>query len=330
MNSADIYQALAELHTTSVGEAEALGALLLALPPDQHSRVVCKSSLNNDGSPLQLCMTSLSRGCSARLIGDPGCFVPTIGERIERSRDAVLRLGAASGYASFDVVANHVLRMIVPENSAQVAESSAGIMWLASAMRERSAAAYINAKWGSAAADWVRARFCLQSILPHAGDAEHFIQQLEPKARLASVGVETTSSQDMRLKVYWRLATPTLLSTLDIPLLHHPVLHRFIATVVSEQRMSLTGLVFSAGFLLSTGELEDVKVDLCAHCLPKPLNRWLALVDEVTEQNGLSTMALRTCRGGSRLDPVFLGLGVNRSNQARMNFYLKSSDAQPN
>jgi hypothetical protein len=330
MNPADIYQVLADLHATSVGEVEALGAVLLALPPDQHSRVACRSSLNNDGSPLQLCMTSSSRGCSGRLIGDPGAFVSTINQRIERSRHAVRSLGAASGCASFDSLTNRLLRMIVPENCVQVAEPDAGIMWLATGMYEHSAAAYINARWGSALEDWARARFCLRSILPNPSDAESLINDLEPKARLASIGIETTSSDDVRLKVYWRLTAPTLLSSLAIPLLHHPTMHRFLATVVSNGRMSLAGLVFSAGFLLSTGELEDVKVDLCAHCLPMPLNHWLDRVDEVMEQNCLPAMPMRTCLRGTGLEPAFLGMGLNRNNQVRINLYLKSADAQPN
>ena len=105
-------------------------------PPDQHSRTACRSSLNNDGSPLQLCITSSSRGCSSRLIGDPGAFASTISERIERSRDAVLGLSAASRSATFDSLTNRILRMIVPENCTQIAEPDAGIMWLATGMHE--------------------------------------------------------------------------------------------------------------------------------------------------------------------------------------------------
>jgi hypothetical protein len=330
MNPANIYQVLADLHAVGVGEAETLGAVLLALPPGQHSKVACKSSLNNDGSPLQLCMTSSSRGCSGRLIGDPGAFVSTFSQRIERSRDAVRRLGAASGCASFDSLANRLLRMILPENCAQAAKPDAGVMWLATGMREHSAAAYINARWGSALEDWARARLCLRSILPHTEDAENLIKDLETRAQLASIGLETTSTDDVRIKVYFRLANPTLLSTLAIPLLRHPALCRFIATVLSNERMSLAGLVFSVGFLLSTGELEDVKVDLCAHCLPRPLDNWLNRVDELMEQNCLPAMAIRPCLLASRLEPAFLGMGLNRNDQVRVNLYLKSADAQPN
>ena len=327
MYPADMYQILADLHSASVGEAEALGTVLLALPPDQHSRTACRSSLNNDGSPLQLCITSSSRGCSSRLIGDPGAFASTISERIERSRDAVLGLSAASRSATFDSLTNRILRMIVPENCTQIAEPDAGIMWLATGMHERSAAAYLNARWSTAEEDWARARLCFCSMLPHPEDAENLINDLEPRAQLASIGLETTSSNDMRLKIYWRLTTPTLLSTLAIPLLHHPAMSRFFATVVSNERMSLTGVVFSAGFLLSTGQLEDVKADLCAHCLPRSLDSWLDRVDEVTEQNSLPTMALRSCLRGSNLEPAFLGLGLNRNHQVRMNLYLKCADA---
>ena len=113
----------------------------------------------------------------------------------------------------------------------------------------------------------------------------------------------------MRLKIYWRLTTPTLLSTLAIPLLHHPAMSRFFATVVSNGRMSLTGVVLSAGFLLSTGQLEDVKADLCAQCLPRSLDRWLDRVDEVTEQKSLSTMALRSCLREAILSRHFSGWG---------------------
>jgi hypothetical protein len=217
--------------------------------------------------------------------------------------------------------------MIVPENCAQVAEPDAGIMWLATGMHECTAAAYLNARWGSAAEDWARARLCFRSMLPHPEDAENVINDLEARAQLASIGLETTSSKDMRLKIYWRLTTPTLLSTLAIPLLQDPAMSRFFATVVSNERMPLTSIVFSAGFLLSTGELEDVKADLCAHCLPRPLNSWLDRVDEVTEQNSLPTMALRSCLRGSNLEPAFLGLGLNRNHQVRMNLYMKCADA---
>lgn len=325
MYPVDIYQALADFDRTTVGEVEALGAVLLALPPEQHSSAACRSSLNNDGSPLQLCITSSRHGCSARLIGDPGCFMSTIRQRIERSREALLRLSTLSGSPSFDSLSNRLLRMIVPKYHLRMAGRDTGIIWLASATDKRSAASYINARWASVAEDWSRAHSCLRSILPHAEEAQNLVNGLKTTAQLASIGVETTSSDDMRLKLYWRLATPTLLRMLSVPLLHHPAIHRFFATIMSNQHMPVTGLVFSAGFLFSTGELEDVKADLCAHCLPRPITHWLDAVEEVAEQNGLSTMEMRACLKAGTLEPAFLGLGVNRSNQIRMNLYLKSA-----
>jgi hypothetical protein len=241
----------------------------------------------------------------------------------------VRRLGAGSACAPFEPVTDRLLSIVIPADGEQTAEPATGIAWFAAGVGG-DIASYMNARWGAEADNWGRARFCVQSALSQAVHAERFIDEIQSGSRLASIGLETTSSGDLRLKIYWRQTVPTLLASFATPLLRHPALCRFLATAISGRRMALSGLVFSAGFLISTGEMEDVKVDVCTHCLPDSFAGWLRVAGEVTKQCSLPDFSTCARFRTGRLEPAFLGLAVDRRDRVRANLYLKTAYAGSN
>jgi len=330
MDTQDLYHIAAQLSSASLQEVEALGASLLALPSKGRSKLRFRSTLNNDGSPLQLCLTSSRRSRSVRMLGDPGSYISHPAARLQTARDAVSRLGAAVGCESIAPLANRILQAVLPDGFHDQTQTSSGAMWIAAAVDQRGAAAYIKARWGSPAEDWLRALRLFQSVLPSSAEAEVFLRELKDKTRMMSVGIENTPFGDVRIKVYWRLTAPALLSSFSIPLLDHPALHRFLTTTLCNRSIPLTGLVFSTGFLLSNGMLEDVKADLCAHCVAQPTAAWLDHIDACAAIDGLQTFALRDCLDRWRAEVSFLGFAVTRQDQARLNVYLKSSHERQN
>jgi hypothetical protein len=329
MDTTDLYQLAAELSSARLQEVEALGASLLALPP-KRSQLAFRSTLNNDGSPLQVCLTSSSRSRSVRLLGDPGSYITNPTERLDIGRDALTRLGEATGCDSIAPVSEWLLRGLLPDAYHGQAETSSGAMWIAAVVNQPGAAAYIKARWGSPADDWMRTLAALQSVLPAAAEAERMVGELRDKARVMSVGIETAPFGDMRVKVYWRLRTPALLSSISIPLLQHPAIANFLLAVVGDRAIPLTGLVFSTGFLLSSGAVEDIKADLCAHCITLRAAEWMDVIDQCAVSNGLQAFSLRDSLSRWRAEMAFLGFAVNRESHVRLNVYLKWSDARQN
>src|SRR5581483_4530955 len=126
-------------------------------------------------------------------------------------------LGEANGCKSIAPVSEFLLRHLVPDEYYEQVETFSGAMWIGAAMKQPGAAAYIKARWRSPAEDWERTRNALRSLLGITTEVESVLRELRDKTRVISVGVESAPFGDMRVKVYWRLRTPALLSSFSIP-----------------------------------------------------------------------------------------------------------------
>src|SRR6516164_4124615 len=106
----------AELSGVSLDEVERRVELLVAplqsgdRPPRFHS------TLNNDGSPLQLCIGSSERKGTLRLIGDPGCFVDSARERLQLGRECFARLLVAADAGGVRSVCDRLLSGLLPDD----------------------------------------------------------------------------------------------------------------------------------------------------------------------------------------------------------------------
>jgi hypothetical protein len=199
-----------------------------------------------------------------------------------------------------------------------------GVLWVATGLDKCGLALYVKARWEAPSPDWQRARALLTLILPSSDDAEALINALIPRAQIASVGIECAGPQGARVKLYWRLSRPTSLDTLDISLLGDPAVREFLTLTVRDRLISLSGLVFSAGFLLSTGALHDVKVDVCAHCIHQPPAKWVEVIDDLVRRQGLEPPGMDDILMRRRAEMAFIGLGIDQAMNGRRRFYLRA------
>ena len=287
-----------------------------------------RSELNNDGSPLQVCLSSSERGSSVRLIIDPAWYLGVPAERLEVSRnilvDALREAGAGELISLFlDMLEVALPPASAPDYQSVLTRFTRGFFWLGVGVDKPGAAIYMDMQPYGTGGAWDLAELWLDRALPDTLPARRAITNLRSHARLASIGFEGVGLGNARLKLYWRLLHPVMLAELGADLLNAPEFAHFLLNVVGARTMNLSGTVMSLGFDLSSGDVEDAKVDLCGHCLPLHPTQWVSLLDQLCETFGLARISVYTDLLTERCDVAFLGMGVDRARRRRLNLYLK-------
>ncbi|HTW82917.1 MAG TPA: hypothetical protein VMD91_02475 [Candidatus Sulfotelmatobacter sp.] len=300
--------------------AAVVAARAAVLGPRSGERGVIRSTLNNDGTPLQVCVTAHARGRAVRLIGDPGASAPTIRARVAAGRAASIAL---FGSTPSGVLAARTVTALLPASITDRVEALRGVLWLASGVRGTERAVYVKARWDGACADWERVRTCVQALLPAPEEAEDAIDALRGCAQPVSVGYETAGDDRARLKIYWRLERPVVLASLGIALLREDAFRDVLERVVGRHSILSSGLVFSTSYALRDGTSADAKVDVCAHCLPYAPAQWNATAERLAADHGLESPGIEAALRDGWAEPAFLGFGVDRQRRARLNVYLK-------
>jgi hypothetical protein len=214
------------------------------------------------------------------------------------------------------------------EASGGAARFVRGVCWIGAALGQPGAAVYLDTWPFGRSGAWDFAEEWLHTFLEDGSAAQDAVRRLRPQATLASIGLEGACLRTMRAKLYWRLDRPVRLAELGIGLLKAPELAHFLARAVEQRPMALSGTVFSTGFSLHTGELEDVKLDLCGHCLPREPKAWGELLEGLSTDFGLVPVPVGSDLAERRCELAFLGLGVDRAGDTRLNVYLKET-AEP-
>jgi hypothetical protein len=91
-----------------------------------------------------------------------------------------------------------------------------------------------------------------------------------------------------------------------------------------ETNLSLSGLVLSASFSLADGALDDVKVDVCAHCLPRMPADWARILERFRLDRGLLPLDIMDGLLCGQCELAFVGFGVKPDGDERLNLYLKA------
>lgn len=317
----------AELSAGAGGEFLRLGRQVLAAPPAGVGRGG-RSELNGDGTPLQLCISCDGAGARSRWVGDPAWEAADPVARLRLSRDAMRDVFQSAGAASLLPAAETLVDGLVPAEETRLRDVKRGFLWLAAG--RGGAAVYVDSA-ASGEAGWERAAAAAATAVVDTGPATAALAELRASARLASLGIEGASPEDARLKVYFRLQRPQLLAELGPSLLAAPGLAAFLATVVADSTMNLSGAVFGLGFSLRSGALVDAKVDLCGHCLPRPAAAWRDLLARLAELYGVVPLpeAAQRALVERHVEVAFVGLGLTTDGRCRLNSYLKTSAEAP-
>lgn len=306
---------------------ERLSSVLLQCYDNECESFNWKSFLNNDGSPLQVCVTYGPKGHKVRLIGDPASHISDPNIRFGYARKALTELLVVTKTNSLAVSCEETLRHLLPING-QEANLRAGSLWLAAGL-EGGLAVYINMRWGKIEQRWCDTVNWLMALLPCSQEAKALMHAIKPHSVIASAGLEGTTIANARVKVYWRLEKPALFHLMGISLLTHSAFRDFLVLLVSDRSLPLSGMLFSASFGLYDGKLYDIKIDLCAHCLPRPENEWVQVLQECCGAFNLAPLSIANSLSQRQCEMAFIGFGLDRFGNPRLNLYLKTSQLSP-
>ncbi len=314
----------ARLAQRDCGELSAVGWMLLAPRPGGLGHRGGFSELNNDGGPVQACVSHGPGGATTRLLIDPAWYLNDPHARFEASELSLRRALVLSNAASLSTLADTLVDTMLPADPQLREAYPSSFLWLAVGVGRPGCAAYVDVRpLGDAA--WAHLTQWLQQALPDPTPALRTLDILHPHITLSSVGFEGDSPERGRVKVYWRLRQAVSLSALGVGLFNDPLLAAFIASTVGQREMPLSGIVMSAGFDLASGELEDVKIDLCAHCIPLTPAEWVMQLRTLSQALGVSRATYEPDLLARGCEVAFVGMGITKRGEPRMNVYLKPS-----
>ncbi|HEX7695290.1 MAG TPA: hypothetical protein VF409_12415 [Sphingomonas sp.] len=283
-----------------------------------------RSTLNNDGSPIQICLGCRpgKAGPNVRLIADPHRVGPDAASRRRQSQDALARLAGRLAPDMADLCTS-VLRHMAPSGCGIPYLRDGGDAWLAAGIEGRGVAIYATARWGDPASRWARALAWLADLSPAATQAAATLAKLAEHSILISVGVEGSCADDARAKFYWRPKGSAPLSGLGVALLTHEAFPAFLSDATEGMATAVTAIVGSVGVSVATGALADVKLDLCGHCVPRSRIDWAQRIERLASRHGLTAPPFMALEPDAPIEIAFVGLGIDRDLRPRLNIYLK-------
>lgn len=322
----DLLEIAASLSRVKLKTVEALSQEMLAIPPDGQGIRGGRSGLNDDGSPLQFCLTATQEYLHSRFLSDPAFVLVDPKERFTTSQQALGKVLELKASQQLESLMNRTLSCYLPQDLADFSQFTSGVMWLGAGIDTPGCALYIDARRnGDHQSAWDWAQQWLTAILPNSRAANAAISALRNHAYLQSIGIEGSSLTNARAKLYWRFLRPIRLDQIDLEILQNSAFASFLTFIIRDSVLQLTGIVPSLGFAISTGESYDAKIDVCGHCLDYSNYKWMELINCCTQMYGLKQMPVGEALEHNRSKVSFLGLGCNRNGKLRLNLYLKAT-----
>jgi len=303
--------------------------ILLHCPPDDADQLGGRSQANWNGSPLQVLISVRQNSYSTRLIGDPAFYYTDPLMRLKESLkalDATLVMGQAEALRD---ISRTSAKVILPDNYEVPGRVTQGAIGLALCLPKPGAAIYIASESDQVAA-WNKARKWATSIVSDSTELHRSIATLEAHCRIFGVGIEGLAPTAGRAKLYWRLSHPAPLNEFGISLYDDPTIIRFLSALMENRAFPLKSLTFSAGFSLRTGQLSDIKVDVCNNTTRLNPADMVRFIEQQTEILGLQCPPLRDVLASETPNSIAvgaIGLGLDCQGEHRLNTYLFQSNS---
>ena len=297
---------------------------LLSNPPSQAHEMKRASGLNWNQFPIQYVVSQQKEEIHHKLIGDPAFYISDPLLRYEQSMKAlphVLKMGQA--YALYDRCVD-AIHATLPQTDTGLEEYTYGVMWLGVSLTRPGAAVYILSVLDTKTA-WYQAHTAAQTLLSNSEEMHHILSSLAPVCRLASVGIEGSSLHDARLKLYWRMSSPTAFHDFIIPLYTDDNILHCIGTILKDYFFTLSALTFSVGIDLKTGKIADIKIDISNRILNLDIHKALSCIHKVADFLGFRTLISEkeflSCSKNA-VEVAFIGIGVDNTHRYRLHLYL--------
>ncbi len=296
-----------------------LAERLLGLPMARLESTTPYSSLNNNGSPLQVCISYREAAQQVRLIVDPDAVTPISSIRLSKAKKVLeSHLQRSEADSLFAVWLRDSVNHWIPDDCHERTLAS-GYFWLGTDLEQRGTALYLSPHWQSTETQW---RHLTQWLNYFGIDPKGVVKNLGQHARLASIALEGRSSTESKLKVYWRLGSEFNLADQPHPLFQDKKIKSFLQHSIGSKSLSTNGLLLSMCWNLSSCEIEEVKIDICGHCLNHKPSEWQALLGRLSKCFGFSS-PITAPYFSVGADIAFISLALDVSRKSRFNIYWK-------
>lgn len=276
------------------------------------------SSLNSDGTPVEIAVSAGRGGRRTRVLMDPAHWETDPVRRSCRARAACERFARELAPG----LAGRLLRGVEqawPDQAAIVEWLPSGCLWLGAAPGRPGLVAYVSARWGPPGDRWPRVFEWLETLGVVPGDA------LAAAARWGEpASVSLAAARELHARVYYRLSGPLLLADLALPSLDQVAMTRFLAAVIGDRPIRRAGLLLSVSGVVGAGALTGCKVDVCAHCASRGPAEWAALSGRLAADLGLPSPGISHLLLSGQAEMAFIGLGFPEAGARQLNFYLKA------
>ncbi|MFZ1201672.1 MAG: hypothetical protein WAO07_16000 [Desulfobacterales bacterium] len=286
--------------------------------------------LNANDTPFQFALSHRTTGMARRLLSDPGHGFYAPGGDTSSKMAAIRRAFALWQAGSLFPLIASAARAFGSDAAAAPPRIPDAVLGVS--LDGPGAAVYFRIDPSGAAASWTVLSQWVATQFSNGARVQKLVAGLAGAAHLVGVGIEGVDTRPGRLKIYWQLDQPLPLADIKAPFVGDPAIARFLALAVGEARIGLHALFFSTAFCLRTGDAVDGKIDICGHCVPRPLPAWQQIIDQVAAAHGLvsgdfaPSEAPRHHRDDS-LTVEFVGMGLDRHHAYRLNVYFSEPAA---
>jgi hypothetical protein len=281
------------------------------------------SCLNNDGSPLQLCLTSGRQGIALRAIGDPGAFYSSTEERYRASIQTLFSAMERNHAQELTTLAKETIALLIPQAYEERNAYKQGFVWIAASPDQAGIAFYLEMACLGVENAWQAVERWLAHVLPSSDAARRIVETLSRHCVVASAGLEGSTVANSRAKIYFRLLRAIGLGALGLDIFSSTEMKDFLSIAMGSYEVDREGLVMSVGFSLLTGELADAKIDLCGHCLTHARDEWSSVVRQITRRFTLAPLDTEPVLQSGEYQVAFIGLGLTTDYEPRLNLYAK-------
>jgi hypothetical protein len=169
----------------------------------------------------------------------------------------------------------------------------------------------------------MRTKCWLDEVLPTSSVAHEILDRLASRSVLVSVGVEGATPGNARAKLYWRLDGNAALHDLGLPLFDSAAISEFLSEVIEDRRIPRAGIVGSIGFGVASGSVNDVKLDVCCHCVRRDPTDWVQVIERCIARHELARLPIECPKFFETTELAFIGFGLDTERTPRLNIYLK-------
>ena len=202
--------------------------------------VLGSSHLNNDGMPIELCVSVSTNTRNLRIVADPASHIGDPIRRLTASRRTLNDTLRSLGLEGFASLCNTLLDKSLPDSETDLKQYRMGVFWIAAGLTERGAAVYLDANPTRIPDNWEAVAKSISCILSEPGPALQAIHGLRSSSTPASLALEGRDQKSGRFKLYWRLRKALPLRELGVSGWEDPCFAEFLTEAVGNRPMNLT------------------------------------------------------------------------------------------